>query len=500
MVTVMDCGLDEFKEKIKGMRVFCFGGGKYFRNFVSLYSEICIAGVIDNYCKEGMIITETGKYPKYSVQEFCDTYSKDCVIVITLRAFEEAVDQLDAIEELDGACCFISIAIDESDQKRAGQKVEWKSQIRALSERKKISSSPIYGKEEKRIQIWEYFEKSNIGGSKARTDISKILSEHGYVIRKIHCTGAAENGWQSRQAKDDWKKTFESLGEGAVIFMQHPAPKETVLPKQLLEQMKKEKNVRFIVLVHEVERLRREYDSDYRQNEFEVMLSIGDVFIVHNDVMRQFYIDQGVEEHHVISLGVFDYLDSQENISKKFERSVTIAANLDLMKSPYLLKLKRLDNLKIHLYGPNYNEDITEEADNICYHGSLPTEIITRKLDRGFGLVWDGDSIETCSGGTGEYLKYNNPHKLSLYLSAGLPVIIWSEAAQALFVREHQVGFCVDSLYELGGILEKMSEDQYYLYVQKAEELSQKLKKGVYIRTALRRAEKILDRKEGVIK
>lgn len=497
MVTVMDCGLDEFRENTRGMRIFCFGGGKYFRNFVSLYPDFPIAGVIDNYCRDDWILTESGKYPRYSVSKFCDICGGDCVIVITLRAFEEAVEQMDALKALDGVPCYLSVAIDESDQTETAQKAEWKSRIEALSERKNKGGSPVCQKEEKRIQIWEYFEKSNIGGSKARTDISTILSRQGYAIRKIHCTTQEQAGWQSRQARDDWEKAFASIAEGAVIFMQHPAPRETILPGRLFEQMKREKHVRFIVLVHEVESLRRKYDSPYRQSEFETMLSIGDVFIVHNDVMRQFYIDQGIEERRVISLGIFDYLDSRENVGKIFERSVTIAANLDLVKSPYLLKLKQLSSVKIHLYGPNYSEEITADADNIIYHGSLPTEVIPRRLDRGFGLVWDGDDIQTCSGGTGEYLKYNNPHKLSLYLSAGLPVIIWSQAAQAQFVREHKVGLGVDSLEELGEILEKMSEEQYESYVRNAEALSRKLKSGEFTKTALGRAEMQLNREEG---
>ena len=50
-------------------------------------------------------------------------------------------------------------------------------------------------------------------------------------------------------------------------------------------------------------------------------------------------------------------------------------------------------------------------------------------MEGSFGLVWDGISVETCAGVYGEYLKVNNPHKTSLYLASGIPVIIWKEAA-----------------------------------------------------------------------
>ena len=100
--------------------------------------------------------------------------------------------------------------------------------------------------------------------------------------------------------------------------------------------------------------------------------------------------------------------------------------------------------------------------------------------------------IDTCSGNTGSYLRYNNPHKLSLYLSAGLPVIIWNEAAEKLFVMENQVGFTVHSLYEIEEKLNNLTEKDYFHFVEHAEHMAKKLKAGEYTRQALRIAEESL--------
>lgn len=494
MVTVINCGIEEFRERTKYMKIYCFGSGKYFKNFITHNPEIQIVGVIDNYCQKKTVIVENKEYQIYSMSEFCEIYNEEFTIVITVRAFEEILDQLDEIKLLDNMQCFISYLLDDyNDIENSNQKVILENQIKVLSERTYIAQYYHMERIEKHYQIWEYYERANIGGSKARTDIYKILMDYGYMVKKIHCTGIKPNDLQLQRTKQEWERLYESIEDGAAIFIQHPAPVETVLSKELFQRMKYEKHVCFIIMVHEVESLRKQYDSEYRKEEFETILSVGDVFIVHNDVMRQFYIDKGITASHVISLEIFDYLDNQSNSPKVFEVSVTIAANLDLIKSPYLLKLKELAPLKIYLYGPNYDKDISKGSKNIYYYGSLPTEIIPQKMDRGFGLVWDGDSIETCSGGTGEYLKYNNPHKLSLYLSAGLPVIIWSGAAQAKFVKENNVGFCVDSLYEIEDILKQMKKEQYESYVRNAELLSCKLKEGKYIRTALNKAEEILE-------
>ena len=146
----------------------------------------------------------------------------------------------------------------------------------------------------------------------------------------------------------------------------------------------------------------------------------------------------------------------------------------------------------MHLYGVNFSEEIAQNAGNIIYHGSVPSDIIPEKFSKGFGLVWDGDRIDTCSGNTGTYLRYNNPHKLSLYLSAGLPVIIWDEAAEKPFVMENQVGFAVHSLYEIEEKLNSLTEKEYFNFVKHAEHMAKKLKAGEYTRLALKTAEESL--------
>ncbi len=493
MIAVLNYEINDFLEEIKDKRVFCFGCGKYFRQFITHHPQISVCGVIDNYRKEEFVSVEEGKYQIYSIKDFSDIYQGDCVLVVTVRSFEEVVDQLEEAEKLDGIPCFFPFLVEnyfniEDDQRRL-----MKRQIERLAERTHIERQREYGEAGGRYyQIWEYIERTNIGGSKARTDISDMLTTQGYKMVKIHCSGRESASLSRQQMREEWESLFENIEDNAVVCMQHPLPEDSDAPEQIWRKMKEEKHTRFIVVVHEVESLRKTYFAPYRQKEFNAILAIGDVFIVHNDVMRQFFIEQGIDRERVISLDIFDYLETKANVKKYFERSVTIAANLDLTKSPYLLHLKELESLKIHLYGPHYTEEIVSGSKNISYHGSLPTEVIPEKLDRGFGLIWDGDSIATCSGGTGEYLKYNNPHKLSLYLSAGLPVIIWSQAAQAQFVQKHGVGFCVDSLYEVGARLAEIDEEQYKDYAQKAESLSKGLKEGVCFKSALKKAEDIL--------
>ena len=260
----------------------------------------------------------------------------------------------------------------------------------------------------------------------------------------------------------------------------------------MLEGLKRKKNVKFISLVHDVEELRKSLYNNYYKSEFDTMLSLVDVIIVHNDKMKDFFIKKGFPETKLVSLKIFDYLiDSKPSGSNtKFERSISIAGNLDIKKSAYISQLGKL-GVVVNLYGPNFSH-LLEKYKEIKYHGSFPASDIPNHLNSGFGLVWDGDSIDSCSGDFGEYLQYNNPHKLSLYLASGIPVVIWDKAAESKFVKENNLGLCVSSLYELQDKLNSITEHEFNEMVDNVEKQTDLLTHGKYTEASILEAEKII--------
>ena len=127
------------------------------------------------------------------------------------------------------------------------------------------------------------------------------------------------------------------------------------------------------------------------------------------------------------------------------------------------------------LYGlPAMPEKI---AENVKYMGKFhPDDISDIKGD--WGLVWDGDSIATCSGSLGEYLKFNSSHKLSLYIAANKPVIIWSESSLKDFVLDNRLGICVSSLDEIGSEIAKLTEEEKKAMKESISDFSHRLRHG----------------------
>jgi hypothetical protein len=162
-------------------------------------------------------------------------------------------------------------------------------------------------------------------------------------------------------------------------------------------------------------------------------------------------------------LDVFDYLyagdvaDYPNQCILDFP-SVAFAGNLS--KSNFIGKLIDSNtNVRLKLYGPR--EDNRLYNKNVEYVGNFTPDEIPGKMQADYGLVWDGDGIVGCTGSLGEYTKINNPHKLSLYLAAGMPVIVWEQAAVADFVRKNNVGLAVDRIDNLAERLCRVSIQQY---------------------------------------
>ena len=276
----------------------------------------------------------------------------------------------------------------------------------------------------------------------------------------------------------------EGINEEDIAVLYRTNAQSRVIEEEMLK-----KNIKYISLVHDVEELRKSLYNEYYEKEFAIMCMLADVIIVHNDKMKDFFVKKGIPKEKLVVLEIFDYLQKKDsNKTKKyFEKQITVAGNLDINKCKYIGELCKLNKIKIQLYGPNFDNKMKKYS-NIQYGGSVPSDIIPKKLISGFGLVWDGNSLEGCRGNTGQYLKYNNPHKLSLYLSSGLPVVVWSQAAEAQFIETNEVGLVVDSLFELQEKLSNMTAKQYDLYAKKTKKIANLLVNGYYTKTALAKA------------
>ena len=197
----------------------------------------------------------------------------------------------------------------------------------------------------------------------------------------------------------------------------------------------------------------------------------------------------GIPEDKVVSLEIFDYVIPHYVEKTTYEKNtVIVAGNFDIRKTKYARQLP--ESPEFSIYGINFEEEHLPK--NVHYKGAFSPDELPHHLQGGFGLVWDGDSPHTCSGMYGEYLKMNNPHKASLYLASGFPMIVWSQSALADFVRQNQCGIIVDSLFEIAKSLESLSENDYQELIKNSKKIGEKIRNGYFLKTALEKCERNL--------
>lgn len=222
------------------------------------------------------------------------------------------------------------------------------------------------------------------------------------------------------------------------------------------------------------------------EHEEKLALVNCDFVISHNSEMTKAISRvYGISTEKIIDLQIFDYLISSDKVPNKasLDRPVIVAGNLSPSKAGYLSCLPK--DVDFNLYGSNYPLEQQSVSPNLHYLGSYDVDELPFVLDGSFGLVWDGPDSNCCSGSFGNYLRINNPHKTSLYLASGFPVIVWKEAAIARFVLDEGVGIAVSSLDELNSVLSGLTDDEYSDLLRNVERVSARLRRGYYTEKAL---------------
>ena len=328
-------------------------------------------------------------------------------------------------------------------------------------------------------------------GSKARNDVEAILISEGYEGLELKVENWYKmNFFKAQQHKyRATKSVFDQLGAGDELVIQFPIIHHTFFISQLIKQAQK-RGAKFYLLIHDIETLRHAAGSEVKfrhkvRNYFQekkALMSV-DGIIVHNDIMKKVLVGQGVPADKMVSLEIFDYLipNFAEKPNLQKDQPIIVAGNLNPAKSGYLYNLP--DQPAYNLYGVGYDE--SRALKNTSYFGSFMPDDLPAALEGSFGLVWDGDSSETCQGSYGNYLRFNNSHKASLYLASGFPVVVWKESALAHFVIDKQCGLAVSSLSDLKENLDILSEEQYKEMLENAKQIGIRLRQGQYLRVAL---------------
>ena len=329
----------------------------------------------------------------------------------------------------------------------------------------------------KKYFIQQYTQQEYLHGGVGATDAEKILSS-------LEFTPVSFPHHFSFSLKAKFSRLFRlmrmifSVKRKSIILFLFPVYARM---DRLLLRFLRMKGVKLICIIADIEGI-RDADQELLKTETRQLKRCRH-FIVHTNKMR-LLVEQLVPGSICSILYFFDFLAPQVNSQRLKSNDIVFAGNLG--KSRFLLSLNHtsFSNLHFNLYGPGVSQKILAFK-NISYYGVSKPYDMPSIVQGSFGLIWDGESIDNCSGIYGEYVRYNSQHKLSLYILSGLPVVIWEEAATAELVKEYNIGFTVKSLHEIGSKIKALTGDDYLQMQTNMRPLAEKISKGEFLSKAV---------------
>jgi len=321
-------------------------------------------------------------------------------------------------------------------------------------------------------------------GNKAKSDYEDILVAEGAVN-----LGLARSYGRGKVAAfllnlAGVVRYAACVRRGDIVVLQYPVKKYF----SLLCRLARLRGARTVALVHDLGSCRRRRLSVEQEMR---RLGHADMVAATNSVMARWLVAHGLSEERVEALGLHDYLSPAEPPAQRCGSlsDIAYAGSLNMRKNSFLLRMVELDApLRVHLYGSLKDYSPADgTATHIVEHGFVAPEAFIAGAQAAWGLVWDGDSPDACTGDWGGYLRLNTPHKSAFYLRAGLPLIVWSESAIAPIVRERGLGLCVGSLRELPEVLAGITPADYDAMRAAALAAGAEAARGCNLRRLLRR-------------
>ncbi len=273
------------------------------------------------------------------------------------------------------------------------------------------------------------------------------------------------------------------LRRGDTLFLQYPVKKYF----GMLCRAAHLRGARVVAFIHDLGCCRRHKLTVAQELK---RLSQADYIIAANDAMADWLRVQGIAKP-VYALGLHDYLSAAAHKSsysaKTGDWTLTYAGALNRRKNAFITHLGEVAApLTLHLYGSlgDYRPTPSSQV-RIVEHGYLASDDFITSAEGDFGLVWDGDSLDACTGDFGDYLRLNTPHKCSFYLRAGLPLIVWRKAAVAPIVEREGIGLVIDSLRDLPEALSQVNAARMAGMRANVSRAAARLAAGANMRTAL---------------
>ncbi|GAK31173.1 beta-1,6-galactofuranosyltransferase [Weissella oryzae SG25] len=265
-----------------------------------------------------------------------------------------------------------------------------------------------------------------------------------------------------------------------LVVVQYPLWTNMNFQAEFIDYLKRIQDIKIVGLLHDVPTwmFTDEHDNYDRENDFWLgQLRRFDLLLVANEKVGAKLQEDGV---HVpmIAMHIWDYFYDGQLLEKTYRKQLYYVAGRNIINFDYVA------STPINFYGREVSEDVKKNP-SVNYLGRLPSDMIVANLTGGFGLVVSDNIKEKSNMNFVYYNQFNNPTKLSLYIAAGLPVIIASKTAHAEWIKKAGIGLVVDDLNEIDQVLAQVSPADYDAMLQAIKPWQTAVSGGFFVKRSL---------------
>ncbi|WP_338352032.1 beta-1,6-galactofuranosyltransferase [Fructobacillus tropaeoli] len=283
------------------------------------------------------------------------------------------------------------------------------------------------------------------GALKAKDDYAKIAQASAFSRLPLERYNDQRFSKAERQKRIE--EALKLIVPGDTVVHQFPTYMSADFEAEWLAAIK-DKKVNYVLLIHDFEPFRV---TKANPTEF-TLAQKADLIITHSVAMSQLLAKMGVNQKTIVQ-PLFDYLGPNPPLAS-YQKILNYAGTWQ--KAPWLQDYQG-PALKLFGNRPKKWRDWQAPAD-IKWAGNFEPDDIQNHLDAGFGLLWDSDFDDLHYQ---SYTKINAPHKASLYLKAGLPLVAWNQSHIGRLINANNLGLTISSLDDLGPALDHVTLDQY---------------------------------------
>ncbi|MGO2244066.1 MAG: sugar transferase [Pseudolactococcus laudensis] len=315
---------------------------------------------------------------------------------------------------------------------------------------------------------------------KVNADVREVAMQMGYKPLYIFRYDGSNESDEALNARIDG--ITAAVKPGDIILYLYPVLNGFRFDKTFIGNLKA-RGCRFAISILDSEQLRypKELFSYEQVGKEYTLFNQAEALIVHGQAMADKLKELG-NTSMMIQRGPFDYLmsDTEAQLTNHLQKKLTFVGSFD--KSPFISTWNYQTELSV--FGSLYYGNSKETFPISPKVEFLGIDNFLQRIPRDrFGIFWDeGFNYQV-------YSRYTSPHKVALYLSLGIPLIVWEESATAVLVNKYGLGFTITSLDEIDTLLQNTSDEALVELKKRVNEFSYFIREGSFTRRAIRELE-----------